>query len=199
MAKATKQALKAVSQQEVAALLGKRTSWVRDHPDLPRNQDGSYDAAEAVAWYIGRIQREMEAATLPVDDLERAARFTDVLIPALECEAAALCDWFDAIQTRHGAAGLAAIMEVFVDELRDIARLVGRPRGESEQQIRERHEIEIQREIEEAGRTLFDVSIRCDCCRKVRRGKKWLPLKTSPGTVERGTICPECLKEEDRR
>jgi len=46
--------MRALTQKAAAWLLGIRPSTLRHLDDAPRNQDGSYDARELVAWQIAR-------------------------------------------------------------------------------------------------------------------------------------------------
>jgi phage terminase Nu1 subunit (DNA packaging protein) len=46
--------LRRLNQQQAAYILGVTSRSLRDWPDAPRNDDGTYDAAPLVAWWLER-------------------------------------------------------------------------------------------------------------------------------------------------
>jgi hypothetical protein len=191
-------AMRSLRQKSAAWLLGWKSSRpLRDRTAPPQNSDGTYDGQELVAWSRSQLPSQLPA--LSADDAERAQILADMFVPGFERDVHTVVQFADDIQRRYGAGGLAAVMQVLVDECRAIARITGPPQPpEREAEIRERHAQQLAEALAWNSRTLFGHSVVCDGCSKLRRGAEWVDAQPHDGHVVRRDLCPKCLSKPTR-
>lgn len=189
--------LTAMSQAEMASLVGKPTSWLRDRADLPgRNADGTYDAAT----FIRGIRSEFVAIELPDGDLEPSLQLADVI--AYESDRlTAVVRLLDRIESTHGAPGMAAVAMAIRDACRtwlaDMGEYAFKPlqsleeiRLEADDWAAKKLKEQSEREARHHGR----IVLVCDTCGKYRWGRSWREPPTPPTYVQSLHRCPECDK-----
>jgi hypothetical protein len=162
-------AMQRLSQQSAAWLLECSPRTLRDHPEIPRAADGSYDARELVRHARG-------AARLPdLDDdrLEAALRIAEGI------DADALAVVRNALETLVATIGgdkVAALCAVSLVIWRHHFDAFGRFPTQFE-----------------FGPDRMHRAMRCMVCGKVRRGRAWVDGPLPAGDIEVGAYCPEHL------
>lgn len=181
-----------LTQSQAAWLIGKPAVWLRDNAHLIlRNSDATYDARELVE--AVRKQASTEIPPLADADAERAAIVADRLTIDVGYDAQAIADFAADIERRYGVGGLAAMMRAIVAQCATLANILGTRQLVTEATIRDKHEHEIRRELEWRNRTLFEQTIVCGKCGKIRRGEQWLNEKPLENWVQVKDVCPSCI------
>lgn len=189
--------LRSLDQQVAAELIGKPAVWLRDNADKAnRNPDGTYDGRALVATVLGLAP----VASLSDDNMEGVLQVVETCLRGDSRHDLALAA-IEAVEKRHGTAGLAAVGAELLAHLREWASLD--PNGPKElpaetdyverfaEEARQRHRtIAIGWDARQQGRELFT----CEKCQRYRLGKTWsappLPSGYAPHRME--TICPRC-------
>ena len=137
------EAMKSLTQQAAGWLAGVSPRALRDHPELPRDGAGRYNARDVVEWAAGRVQ----AAELADEDVERLLLISERLYLDTGGATPAILDALRELRKRHGDAGLAAFVETLIG---DWEALVGTERPGSPEvrpeDVRRRVAQEVERE-----------------------------------------------------
>ncbi|MEM9366378.1 MAG: hypothetical protein AAGD07_10300 [Planctomycetota bacterium] len=180
--------LQKLKQADAARLMGVSARTLRDMGEVPRNEDGTYDAIELMAWARGR-------ATLPSDippgDLERVLLVSDRVWLNCDSMLAAAVTTLTELRQKHGNA----ICEIFANNLlqrwQGVVELEEQLEQDPTFQRREREREQERRRVEDAERDLR-ITLVCGECGKKRRGLTWGHFKTPKEHVEEEGCCPGC-------
>lgn len=197
--------LQHLSQTDVAYLVGKPVSWVKENGHLfPRAADGTYDARAVVA---GLIQSRASYADLNDADLEGAMQLGECLASTLDKGIHGGIRVLTTIRERYGAAGMAAAAEAMTSELVAWVQHFGiAPPGEppTPDDIRaaalERAEREIREQVADLPNWGAHGDLRvlgtCPKCKRYRFGSSWhaQPVPTGYQTAE-NLCCPKCERK----
>lgn len=186
--------MKSLSQQAAGWLVGVTSRSLRDHPELPRNTDGTYNAKELAAAPIASGTLPEESA----DEVEKMLQIGEWLGMASTCDSdgslLTVIAMMESLRERHGNAGLALFASILMECFRDITS--GWQREPTETELREKLDNEfrdrLDREQQARLRRQFRVSFVCDRCCKVRHGRDWIKGRAPVGYIELETICPVC-------
>ena len=188
--------MKSLSQQAAGWLVGLTARSLRDHPELARNADGSYDAQQLLASPL------VPSGTLPAensDEAEKVTQIADWLAGAATMLHSEGSMWtvvalMESLRQRHGNAGLAWFAALALECWKDCASAWKREPTDSE--IHEKLEKEfherLEREQVARQRRLFRVAFVCQYCRKIRRGLEWFKGRAPMGFIELESVCPNC-------
>jgi len=191
--------LEKLSQQEASWLISKPSHWLRDHSHLPgRSADGTYHGQTLVR----SLRGQFEAAELDAGECE-AARQIGERVAEFGGSLKGLIRIFTEIRDRHGAAGMAALSELFLQECVAMQEFVGD--SYNSPKTIESIQREAARQIEElADQTMTDdmrIIYTCPECGRYRWGKGWEDKPYPTGyAVFTGEECDvqECLAALDR-
>ncbi len=188
--------LESLSQTDVAWLIGKPSSWVRDQNHKFERNNGRYDARQVVAV----MGSEFTAATLGDDLLEPVCHLCDDVADFAVCRFRPAVELLEGIERRHGAPGLAAVAVRLLEVLRERAESEPETRHPTEQEIRERAEAEIDRLATIDARQTYKRLVTCGKCHRYRWGSKFRsgPIPNGYAIVDEIT-CPECESKQSRR
>ncbi len=188
--------LASLSQTDVAWLVGKPSSWVRDRNHLFERTNGRYDARQVLAALSG----EFAAAQLADDQLEPLSHFCDDVAYFAVNRCSAAIQLLESIEHRHGAAGLAAVAVQLLAVLREHAELSHDEVLPAPEEIRRRAEEEIDRLAFLDAKNNYKRLLVCDTCHRFRWGSQWKrgPIPSGYATVGE-VICPECEPVRSRR
>ncbi|TWT76092.1 hypothetical protein Pla123a_28810 [Posidoniimonas polymericola] len=166
--------------QDVAAqIAGVPRHKLKDHPELRgRNLDGTWNLIELVQG----LCTDYRPAKLNDDELEVVLRAVEDMTVEVPTK---LVDDIERVAARHGAAGLAAIGTVVLDELKRWR--CTSTRWEEAGVLRDPGETERSEAIA-SGQTIAC----CVHCGKYRWGSKWRKKPERSGLVELETVCPDC-------
>jgi len=167
-----------LTQADVARLIGKPTSYLRNHEHrFERDAEGRYSGRQVVAAMLENLAIGMSATALSLVDDELARRLSDQLGIALDrkTDLHATLRFAAAVQSRYGVVGLAAAFSVFIDHCKLLAEISGPLDA-----------------FESALPTIFDVAAVCEKCGAVRRGREWGTGPKPPHFL--GDLCPLCSK-----
>ncbi len=189
--------LKSLKQQGAAWLLNVTARTLRDHPEVPRNSDGSYDAREL-------LTSGLQTTALPEahpDEVEKLLQIGEWLgmKSTLDSDGCLLTviSLAKSLAERHGNAGLALFASILLESWRDITTCWGREPTETE--LREKLESEfrdrLDREQQARLRRQFRVTFACERCKRFRRGHEWIKGRAPMGYLKLETICPACEKK----
>lgn len=189
--------LKSLKQQGAAWLLNVTARTLRDHPEVPRNSDGNYDARELMTSGL----QTTALPEVPPEDVEKLLQIGEWLGMAstLDSDGSLLTviSLAQSLVERHGNAGLASFGSILLESWRDITRGWGREPTETE--LREKLESDfrerLDREQQARLRRQFRVTFVCERCNKFRRGREWTKGRAPMGYIKTETICPACEKK----
>lgn len=187
--------LKSLKQQGAAWLLNVTARTLRDHPEVPRNSDGSYDARAL-------LTSGLQTTALPEvhpDEVEKILQIGEWLGMAstLDSDGCLLTviSLAKSLAERHGNAGLAMFASILLESWQDVTTGWGREPTETE--LREKLESEfrdrLDREQQARLRRQFRVTFVCERCNRFRRGREWNKGRVPMGHVKLETICPTCM------
>lgn len=173
-------AMQALTQQSAAWLVGQTARTLRDHPGIPRNPSGRYDARDMIKWAAKRIPE----ANLSDQEMERALNAAEIIYGAVHSfggdrVVVALADYLDGIEAYYGEAGLIVVFREMLREWRIQADLdrkfiervtPDQLRAEIERRVRD----EILSEQRYDAMERLDVAVVCDECGRLRRGQRWI-------------------------
>jgi len=157
-----------------------------------RNGDGTYDARLLVR----AVRTEYQAAELADGDLEPVQQLAEDFAGASESVRPAMIRILEGIARGYGAAGMAAVAEVFLDELRwqhnrwgesphRQKPTAGEIRAEAEAKIATLPEWDAQHELR--------IVVWCGSCGRYRWGRQWKEPPWPKGYVGmEGPECPKC-------
>lgn len=164
-------ALKRLTQEQASWLIGKPTSWTRDHSHLfLRDESGRYDARDVV-----RAIASVRAGPVELSD-EHLEPMQQWLYDVTESEGrlTGCLRVLNEIEQAHGVAGLAAIGAL----VKEIAK----------EHLRRFPQHETTGELNDM-RGLYA----CEGCGKYRMGRKWLKPPLPAGYVKDSVLlCPKC-------
>lgn len=208
MAKATaKVTLPRLTQAAAAALIGQRASHMRERTDLyVRGDDGLYDPAQVVA--VALSQSSIDLAPAELSDVEIEGSLQVLNHAAFGCEGKRLAGirLFKSIERRTGAAGLLALMAIFMKELEEVERAY--PSTPPTQETPEEILAAAERRIAELSKPNYYCELRilegCHICRRHRFAGKWQagPLPSgyvsslAEGKPSVFDICPKCEQKQ---
>jgi hypothetical protein len=164
---------KKLSQAQLASLIGWRPSRIRENAHtLPRNADGSYNAATV----IQTLANQVEPAALSADDIERCLQSLWLLNRG-QCEhtSAALLSFLDRVERAHGSAGLLAVMTAWRNAWTQNVEAL--PHAN-------------------AGDDWSDVLghiVRCSTCNLYRWGPAWTKANSHPDLEILTSVCWKCF------
>jgi hypothetical protein len=188
--------LESLSQTDLAWLLGKPASWVRERPHLFERTAGHYDARQAVSAMAGQFT----AATLADELLEPVTHLCADVADFAITRFRPVIELLDSIERRHGVAGLAAVTTQLVEVLRERAEFTTELPDPTAEEIRQRAEDEIDRLAGIESRHGYRRLVTCDQCHRYRWGSKWKsgPLPAGYVVVDE-LLCPDCESKLSRR
>ena len=106
--------MRALPQSAAAWLLGIRARTIRDHPEIPRQDNGRFDARDLVKWSAVRASGLLSKLTDA--DAERAMLAAEALYVGLRPgELATVFDDLCRIRAEHGDAGLLGFLAVLLE------------------------------------------------------------------------------------
>lgn len=166
---------------------------MRDRLDVPRNDDGSYDARAVAEWSVGRRQ----LVDMTDAEVERCYCIADLLHEASYELSGSVVATIRGLQTKYGERALATFGSVLLERWSytvDRYPEDWRPPTDEEQQRYEREEQERQRakDLDDAARAELRVAFVCDRCQKLRRGRRWVDEEPPVGYVVTDDVCPAC-------
>ncbi|MBI1348799.1 hypothetical protein GC163_21205 [bacterium] len=162
--------LERLSQPAAAWLAGVSPRTLRDHPEIPRHTDGTYDARDVVSFARGPAKLpEMDD-----DQLEQllciAENFNSETIAKNRAAILALVEDLGGDEN----LALAAVGLALWNELLDA--------------------IGTYPEFYEFGPANFRQSAICMTCKRVRNGSRWLDQDPPRGNKPLGAYCPKCRR-----
>ena len=182
--------LQNLSQQASAFLIGLTARSLRDHPEIPRHADGSYDAREVVKWSRRRVELD------EIDDstLERIMTALDWIYQDTKAPFVQLVD--DLAQD-FGDMGYAYLGRALADDWRESYKLERddkhcRPPTDDELQGLDNFDRE--QLIERRAKNGLRIKTVCENCGRVRHGKNWPSKYVPEGYATVSGICPKCSK-----
>lgn len=189
--------LKSLKQQGAAWLLNVTARTLRDHPEVPRNSDGSYDARELLTSGL----QTTALPEVPPDEVEKLLQIGEWLgsVSTLDSDGSLLTaiSLAQSLAERHGNAGLAMFASILLESWRDVT--LGWGREPTETELREKLESEfrdrLDREQEARLRRQFRATYCCEHCKRFRRGREWVKGRVPIAHVKLETICPDCEKK----
>jgi hypothetical protein len=186
--------MRKLTQEAATWLVGVNGRTLRDHSaEIPRDENGRYDGQALVQWASGRRPRpnlddnDFERLLLVVD--ECAGRWEDGLAIGLRQVMAHL-------EEKHGDGVRVLLADEIIRVIQSEAEywqgdlLLSEPTRE---QVRD--ELTRQkRELREFIREFIDLKlvVRCDSCRRIRKGRKWIAKDPPKSCTTRPGFCPEC-------
>ncbi len=181
--------LRSLNQQAAAFLLGVSARTLRDHPDAPRGEGGQYDARTLLS--SGILQRD--APDFSVDELETSLLIAEAVHYEITPQ---MLRFLRGIKDRHGDAGLSAVLGILIEHWCELVDQ--NEREPSDVEVREKLEAEIDERLQRAQRERltrqFKLAVRCEYCKKLRRGREWVKARTPIGFIEVMNVCPSCSK-----
>ena len=164
---------KRLNQQQLAAITGRRPSWLRETrtesremttaPTTPR-QSSMLSPANAIRWSLREKIRS------------GVCRQLDLGFTGGEHLAQALVQFLDGIRQRHRAGGLLAVLDVW------------RNSWSADEKFFQLGPAEVD--------SLLDHVSRCDWCGAFRWGEGWEKKNPRPDLVVGDGCCPECLAKK---
>jgi hypothetical protein len=168
-------------QSVAAQLIGRPSVWLRDNVHKSgRNADGSYNAVELVA----NVLKAQPVASLSDEQLEGVRQIAETVFADGGRHWLALAD-LEAVETRYGTAGLAAIGAELLKHVREWAT--------AEPFSAEHYtEVQVGTTAGKPNRTLF----RCEGCGRYRMGDVWKQPPLPYGYVAHNVTrtCPKCRR-----
>jgi hypothetical protein len=179
-----------LSQTEVSRLTGLPTVYFRDNSHLPgRKSNGRYNLPEL----LRGLRTQYEPAQLSPEDTERLRLIAEEIGGYGYRYAPAAVRLFKSIENRFGAAGMAAVAELFVEafELEAASQASDSNTFPSPEEIRLKHMRAAESEIAalpqiEAEQNLMVLKV-CDGCNRYRWGDRWVE-----GMKDLIVLCPRC-------
>jgi len=194
--------LKNLNQQAAAWMLGCTARALRDWPDAPRNENGTYPARELVEWARDRVPRP----DLSDDDYDRLLVIQDVLYNGepSDGERLSIIDALRALRRKYGENAWLVFVDMLVREWADIdeqfrAEAFSVP---TETDIRRKVDSEMSGWECRLARDQLRIATVCDYCGKLRRGRHWIKADPPEGYAVQGGGCPTChvtSSEQDAR
>ena len=163
--------LKGLAQPAAAWLVGMAARSLRDHADVPRTDDGRYDARELVRWASRRRGRpELDDA-----EYERLLIAVEVFLCSRgdDLVQAAIGERLRELADRHGEGVGLLFMDLVLDSWSAVTR------SEPERDFQE-------------GRDALRVVVRCAACGKIRQGRRWVRGKPPADHEVLGDKCAAC-------
>ncbi len=161
--------LEGLTQQTAAWMLGVTPRSLRDHPEIRRNADGSYDARELIAF--ARSQGQLPRLT--DEQFETALQIADRVPPEVVALIRPAVNQLVREIGGDEAAALAAIGAVlWQDRVEMVATFP---------------------EQFTHGPKRFSRVFVCDTCKRYRMGRRWVKGSPPDDLVEIGHTCPQCL------
>ena len=180
--------VRSLNQQTMASIVGKQASWLRDHSELPRNVDGTYDAAEVIAALIA--QGFTDPVELTDAELNPILVFADSAAFELRERVLGIAKHLAELQDRHGYAGLTAAIATMLDCWKTDHVAWIRERRPTESRL----EADIRKTIAESEcKEKLQAVLVCDNCSKYRFGRTWKRGDPPAGYSRESGFCPDCL------
>lgn len=166
-----------LSQQAAAWLLGFSPRSLRDHPEIKRNPDGTYNGRELVAW----LRNHAVTPELEDDHYELVLRIADDFDEGSADRMVLPIERLIESIGGNPDLALAAIWRVILDGARERARLYP-----------------ALYELTEGFSTCVYVCEKCDRYRNGRRWHKGTPPSQPSKDEIMKAVCPACLKQYGR-
>ena len=199
--------LERLSQQEISKLTGKPSVYFRDNCHIDGcHLDGTYHGPRIVR----ALRSDFQAVELPDSLLEPAVQVVERLAFGLDRPDLALAP-VEAIERIHGAAGLAAIGQLLLDEIRQSQLLeqTSPQAAPTPAEIRASLLADAERAAEQQIKDLADwdaveygrLVVNCESCECYRWGRSWRLPPIPVGYARAGYvgICPPCAKLRDQK
>ena len=185
--------LQSLTQQAAAWLLDTTARTLRDHVEVPRDADGTYNARELLA--LGLKTTELSEPT--VDELEKMWLIAESLQDDDRIPAAIRL--LNSLRARYGEAGLAMFSTAMLESWTELWTLNGPQK--TEQEVCDKLEEKFQKDLERAqydrlSRQLKVVRV-CYECHRVRRGRAWVKTDIPAGFAKEAgdAWCPDCHRK----
>jgi hypothetical protein len=194
--------VRGLNQSVAAELIDKPSVWLRDNVNVAaRNDDGTYNGPQLVA----NLLKALPVAALSDELLEGVNQVVECCQPYGDRHDVALAA-LQAVEDRHGSAGLAAVGAEMVKHFRRWCELdphsrpqelpaeeayVAEVAAKAEVKARQRYAtISAGWTARQQGRQLFV----CELCKKYRMGSRWLspPLPTGYVPHDLSHRCDKC-------
>jgi len=182
-----------LSQAQASWLISKPAVWLRDNSHLDgRSPDGSYNAKQLVR----AVRSDFTSTELPDGDLEPVLQLAETFAETHGSAPTAVIRILEGINQRYGAAGMAAIAEAFLAELRWCLQRYGESQDSQKPKA---EEIQAEADVKIAALSEWDARhemrtvLQCVECGKYRWGRRWKepPFPNGYAIIE-GLACPEC-------
>lgn len=173
-----------LTQQAAAWLAGVSARTLRDYSDLRRSADGTYDAREVLVWSARRVPHP----DFDDEQIERLMLASEFLygVAGGDVELLTILDELKSVREKYGDAGLAEFAKLLMREW-SISIEPYRQKamaGESEDDARQLRE-------EAKARAEFRISVVCEKCGKLRKGRTWINASPPAGYLKMFGFCPE--------
>jgi hypothetical protein len=156
-----------LTQAQAALLLSRSDRWLRDRPDAPRNDDGTYPGPALIAWFL-RVGGEL--APLDDDAMETIMRLVEVVGAGVDNDTLAgnVAAKFAETRKAHGEAAAVFFVDLLASAFR--AQAEAQPKGKEPETFEE-----WQRQVKEA-RAYEELRfvMRCETCHRIRHGRRWV-------------------------
>ena len=182
--------LQCLKQQSAAFLAGVSARTLRDHPQIPRHRDGSYDGRQIVKWVKTRVAMDDVDETI----LERILVAIEQ-IPQ-DCKAPYV-ELVDDLIDEYGDLGYGYLGRVLAEMWREsysFDRDDKYCRPPSDKELNGLNESERRILIEQRARFGLRIKAVCERCGNVRHGRKWSTANVPEGFATIGDLCPRCVK-----
>ena len=183
--------LKRLTQNEAAGLLGTNARSLRDDGTIPRNADGSYSAADLVAWSRGRTR---PVQSLADGDYESLLKVADTISDPPDCQAVAIVEVVNALRAKLGDTVLAEFGEILLRRWTATAEGLEKLADDPDHQRRQLESAKRAAALDAKRDRLEFVAV-C-LCGKHRSGRKWSFKKLSPDVPTIPVSCPDCDGEQ---
>ncbi len=179
-----------LKQQAAAFLAGVSARTLRDHPQIPRHRDGSYDGRQIVKWAKSRVAMD------DVDDtiLERILIAIERIYP--DCRAPYV-ELVDDLVDEYGDLGYGYLGRALAELWREsysFKRDDKYCRPPSDKELDGLNKDERRILIERRACLGLRIKAVCEKCGKVRHGRKWLTASVPEGFATVIDLCPRCVK-----
>jgi len=182
-------AMKSLTQSAAAWLVGVSPRALRDHPDIRRSGDGTYDATDLLEWVAGRIPEP----ALTDEELERVLVASEHFEVVDTLAVGPIIDTLTALKDKYGDPGLIVfVREVMAYFSARIADFPDQYREPTAAEMRVKAERHVDQEKRSVAFSRLRITIVCEKCGKLRRGRRWVNQKPPKDHAVVKGVCPKC-------
>ena len=188
--------LRRLNQQSAAWLVGVSARTLRDWVDAPRNDDGSYDGRELVAW----AQKRLPRPDITDQDYERLLVIIDELATSGAgcCSGAAMLDILTELRDVYGENAWLMFVDLLIEKWSED---FGGDKPASyiepdETEIRQRVLESIDNKRIQTAHNRLEIAVVCPECGRLRRGRKWVEDSPPSRYAVVGQQCNDCADAE---